>query len=276
MTVIVAHGIHRQFFSIENASQPNVTSNSPDSTPSGSPKAPTSHHSRMVTCIICGEIKSRHGCTPVAALRPGIIALIAEEHPGLPHDAFICHDDVGRFRARYVGTMLKAERGELGRLEREVLESVEKHDIVSADVESSFLEKRTFGEKMSDGLASFGGSWHFIGFFAALMVLWMGVNIAAARAFDPYPFILLNLVLSCLAALQAPIIMMSQKRQEVKDRLRSENDYRVNLKAELEIRQLHEKIDHILNRQWDRLAEIQEIQMEMMEDALHSAAPTKK
>jgi len=84
--------------------------------------------------------------------------------------------------------------------------------------------------------------------------------------FDPYPYILLNLVLSCLAAIQAPIIMMSQKRQEAKDRLRSENDYRVNLKAELEIRHLHEKIDHILTRQWERLAEIQQIQLELMQD----------
>ena len=90
---------------------------------------------------------------------------------------------------------------------------------------------------------------------------------AASRAvFDPYPFILLNLVLSCLAAIQAPIIMMSQKRQEAKDRLRSENDYRVNLKAEFEIRHLHEKLDHLINRQWERLAEIQQIQLEIMED----------
>ena len=87
-----------------------------------------------------------------------------------------------------------------------------------------------------------------------------------AKVFDPYPFILLNLVLSCLAAIQAPIIMMSQKRQEAKDRLRSENDYRVNLKAEFEIRHLHEKLDHLINRQWERLAEIQQIQLEIMED----------
>jgi uncharacterized membrane protein len=90
--------------------------------------------------------------------------------------------------------------------------------------------------------------------------------LATTQPFDPYPYILLNLVLSCLAALQAPIIMMSQKRLEAKDRLRSESDYRVNLKAELEIRHLHEKVDHILTRQWDRLAEIQEIQVEMMQD----------
>jgi uncharacterized membrane protein len=100
------------------------------------------------------------------------------------------------------------------------------------------------------------------------IAIWMAMNvwIAAAGNFDPYPFILLNLVLSCVAALQAPVIMMSQKRQEAKDRLRSENDYKVNLKAELEIRHLHEKIDHILTRQWERLAEIQSIQIELMED----------
>jgi uncharacterized membrane protein len=97
----------------------------------------------------------------------------------------------------------------------------------------------------------------------------MGFNIVVAgrSQFDPYPFILLNLVLSCLAAIQAPIIMMSQKRQEAKDRLRSENDYRVNLKAELEIRHLHEKMDHMLTRQWERLAEIQQIQLETMQEA---------
>jgi uncharacterized membrane protein len=101
-----------------------------------------------------------------------------------------------------------------------------------------------------------------------VLVVWMGFNIVALEAvvFDPYPFILLNLVLSTLAAIQAPIIMMSQKRQEAKDRLRSQNDYQVNLKAELEIRHLHEKVDHLLSRQWQRLAEIQQMQLELMHD----------
>jgi len=128
--------------------------------------------------------------------------------------------------------------------------------------------QRTLGERLSDHLASFGGSWTFIIFFFVVLVAWMAFNVVLVEQerFDPYPFILLNLVLSCLAALQAPIIMMSQKRQEAKDRLRSENDYRVNLKAELEIRHLHEKIDHILTGQWERLAEIQQIQLELMQD----------
>jgi uncharacterized membrane protein len=122
---------------------------------------------------------------------------------------------------------------------------------------------------MSDRLASFGGSWTFISLFGVVLLVWMGFNIVVVGVskFDPYPFILLNLVLSCLAAIQAPIIMMSQKRQEAKDRLRSENDYRVNLKAELEIRHLHEKMDHLLTRQWERLAEIQQIQLDAMQEA---------
>ena len=130
------------------------------------------------------------------------------------------------------------------------------------------------GEKLSDHLASFGGSWTFIIIFFVVLIVWMAFNavIIEQERFDPYPYILLNLVLSCLAAIQAPIIMMSQKRQEAKDRLRSENDFRVNLKAELEIRHLHEKIDHILTRQWERLAEIQQIQLEMMQDPIHPQA----
>src|SRR5581483_8369212 len=130
-----------------------------------------------------------------------------------------------------------------------------------------WLGKRTAGERIADVVADFGGSWSFIICFFAVLVAWMAFNVwaGAAKTFDPYPFILLNLVLSCLAAIQAPIIMMSQKRQEAKDRLRSENDFRVNLKAELEIRHLHEKIDHILTRQWERLAEIQQIQLEIMQ-----------
>jgi uncharacterized membrane protein len=140
---------------------------------------------------------------------------------------------------------------------------------LAENIETEFAERRTLGERMSDRLASFGGSWTFISLFGVVLLVWMGFNIVVVGVskFDPYPFILLNLVLSCLAAIQAPIIMMSQKRQEAKDRLRSENDYRVNLKAELEIRHLHEKMDHLLTRQWERLAEIQQIQLDAMQEA---------
>jgi uncharacterized membrane protein len=112
----------------------------------------------------------------------------------------------------------------------------------------------------------FGGSWTFLLVFAGCMGLWILLNRDAQSAFDPFPFILLNLVLSCLAAIQAPIIMMSQHRQEARDRERASNDYRINLKAELEIRHLHDKIDHMLSKQWERLAEIQQLQIEIMQD----------
>jgi uncharacterized membrane protein len=121
---------------------------------------------------------------------------------------------------------------------------------------------------LSDQIASFGGSWRFIILFGVVLVLWIILNgfLLLNRGFDPYPFILLNLILSCLAAMQAPIIMMSQNRAELRDRLRSENDYKINLKAELEIRHLHEKIDHLLRRQYNRLFEIQQIQIELLEE----------
>jgi len=153
-------------------------------------------------------------------------------------------------------------------LERQVVESLAREETVARNIEAAWAGKRTFGERVADFVADFGGSWHFIISFFVVLLVWIGFNVwVTTRAiFDPYPFILLNLVLSCLAAIQAPIIMMSQKRQEAKDRLRSENDYRVNLKAEFEIRHLHEKLDYLISRHWERLAEIQQIQLEIMED----------
>lgn len=221
-----------------------------------------------LVCGVCGQQKSRAAMVPFDLIRPGITELVRAAHPNVTAEDYICQDDLARYRAAYVGKMLSAERGELSKLEREVVESLARYDTVSADVEMAYVERRTLGERLADTMAAFGGSWTFILIFIGILVGWIAVNSITllAGAFDPYPYILLNLVLSCLAALQAPVIMMSQKRQEAKDRMRSENDYRVNLKAELEIRHLHEKIDHLLTRQWDRLAEIQEIQIELMQD----------
>jgi uncharacterized membrane protein len=180
----------------------------------------------------------------------------------------VCHDDIAKFRRLYVEHLLEEERGELSALDRDVLDSFETGQIMSRRVEGEMLGDMTFGERMADGVASFGGSWTFILIFVAVLFGWITLNaVGLTRApFDPYPFILLNLVLSCIAALQAPIIMMSQHRLETKDRIRGENDYRVNLKAELEIRQLHEKIDHQLAQQWQKLVELQQIQIELLEE----------
>jgi len=201
-------------------------------------------------------------------VRPSLATGLAAAHPNLTVDDVICRRHLTEERTRYVEHLLERERGEISELERQVVESLAREETVARDVEASWEGTRTFGERVSDFVADFGGSWKFIISFFFVLLVWIGFNawMATRVVFDPYPFILLNLVLSCLAAIQAPIIMMSQKRQEAKDRLRSENDYRVNLKAELEIRHLHEKIDHLINRQWERLAEIQQIQLEIMED----------
>ena len=217
-------------------------------------------------CAICGnDVRA-----PVAfgTIRAPIAAMISADHPGLTADSMICREHLVAYRTRYVQDLLARERGEITELERQVLESLAREETVSRHVEQRWRDTRTFGEKVADVVADFGGSWSFIGAFFAVLFIWMAANVwmAAEKIFDPYPFILLNLLLSCLAAIQAPIIMMSQKRQEAKDRLRSENDYRVDLKAELEIRHLHEKLDHLISRQWERLAEIQQIQLEIMED----------
>lgn len=139
---------------------------------------------------------------------------------------------------------------DLPQRERHVIERVAKRIAVSRDISASFEESRTFGERVADRIAAFGGSWTFILLFAGAVVLWVLVNTllllrAGGQPFDPYPFILLNLFLSLVAAIQAPIIMMSQNRQAVKDRLQASHDYEVNLKAEIEIMALHEKMDEL-------------------------------
>jgi uncharacterized membrane protein len=170
-----------------------------------------------------------------------------------------------------VKEVLEDEIGELSALDQEVIESLEQHEILSSDIIKQFERKLTFGERLSDRIAEFGGSWKFLITFGVVILIWITINgvMLATRSFDPYPFILLNLVLSCLAAVQAPVIMMSQNRSEARDRLRAENDYKVNLKAELEIRHLHEKLDHLLRRQYNRLFEIQQIQIELLQEISH-------
>ena len=205
-----------------------------------------------------------------ALIRPSIVAEIQKVKADFSPDGVICADDLNHFRFLYVQDLLASEKGELSTLDHEVLESLQQHDLLTSDLNLEFDKAQTFGEKLADRIAEFGGSWKFIILFCTILVLWITINsiVLLWRPFDPYPFILLNLVLSCLAAMQAPVIMMSQNRQEAKDRLRSEHDYRVNLKPELEIRHLHEKIDHLLSKQWERLVEIQQIQMELVTELI--------
>lgn len=221
-----------------------------------------------LTCAISGRERARRELINLEMVRPSLAELIRAEHPSLAPDALVSRAEVARYRSRYVEQMLKAESGDLTELERNVANSLATHATLAENTEQEYAEKRSTGERLSDQLASFGGSWMFIVGFGVALGIWIVFNwsLGDRRAFDPYPFILLNLVLSCLAAIQAPIIMMSQKRQEAKDRLRGLNDYQVNLKAELEIRHLHEKVDHLINKQWQRLAEIQQLQLEIMQE----------
>jgi len=219
-------------------------------------------------CLICGQTKSTRNGTIGEVVRPSLSEFIQKHAAQWDGKGFICFDDLGKFRRDYVKEVLHEEIGELSALDQEVVESLQQHEIVSSDISKQFEKKLTFGERLSDSIAAFGGSWTFIIVFSLILLVWIGLNsfILANRAFDPYPYILMNLVLSALAALQAPVIMMSQNRSEARDRLRGENDYKINLKAELEIRHLHEKIDHLLRKQYNRLFEIQQIQIELLEE----------
>lgn len=221
-----------------------------------------------VVCHVCGQMFPLPKTRPWISVRPGVSALISATAPGWSDGKSVCRSDLARFRGQYVEQLLATERGELEQLERQVVASVQAGRLISRNPEEEIDRKSTFGERTADQVAAFGGSWSFIILFGAVLAAWIGVNVAGLtrKPFDPYPFILLNLVLSSLAALQAPVIMMSQRRQETRDRVRAENDYRINLKAELEIRQLHEKMDHQLAQQWEKLVELQQIQIELLED----------
>jgi len=186
-------------------------------------------------------------------------------------DGFICQEDMNKQRALHVQRMLESSKGHLVHLEADVERSFTDDELISHKILEESKEPYTFGQRMADKVASFGGSWRFLITFGFFLALWILVNVILTllwhdKAFDPYPFILLNLVLSCLASVQAPIIMMSQNRQEARDRQRGEDDYKINLKAELEIKNLHEKFDHLLEHQWQYLMEIQQIQVELMEE----------
>ena len=223
----------------------------------------------QVNCAVCGKQFPMNATRSWLSIRPSITQLIVADVPDWQEGGFICKDDFATYRRRHVEELLKDEAGEIGELEQEVIDSLANGVPLTRDPADEDTETRmTFGERASDKVASFGGSWTFILMFCAVLVIWMLLNVSAIlfKPFDPFPFILLNLLLSCVAALQAPIIMMSQRRQEAKDRQRAENDYMVNLKAELEIRQLHEKLDHQIMHQWARLNELQQVQIDMLEE----------
>ncbi len=207
---------------------------------------------------------------PFGVVRRPLALFIQEQDPTFREGSSIPVSQLNEYRGAYVQRTLENELGEISELEQQVISSLQQHQLISENPEDDEAEKRSFGEKVADGMASFGGSWAFILSFFGFIVLWIAANLWLWRNSgpDPYPFILLNLILSCLASLQAPVIMMSQNRQEERDRSRANADYQINLKAELEIRHLHEKIDHLLRHHSQRLLEIQEIQVDLLRQLL--------
>ncbi len=202
-------------------------------------------------------------------IRGSVLDLIKKDHPDFDDNHYLSINELNNYREKYLANMMQDQLGELSDLDKTVLESLNEKKLISDQLEDK-AEKDTYGQRIADKVATFGGSWTFIISFMTFLLIWIAFNafILLNKGFDPYPFILLNLILSCLAALQAPVIMMSQNRQEEKDRERAKKDYMINLKSEVEIRLLHDKIDHLIIHQQQELLEMQKIQLDTMKDLL--------
>lgn len=233
-------------------------------------RAGRARHGAAHRCQVCGNNFSAHAVLPGGLVRDNITALITGRLPSWDPAGFICRSCLNGFRAEFVRKEMEADRGELSAIEEEVMRSLRDGQLIADNLNQEFDRSLTLGERVSDKVSEFGGSWRFILIFFGVMIVWITVNsiYLMFQPFDPYPYILLNLALSLLAAVQAPIILMSQNRQEARDRMRAENDYKVNLKAELEVRAVSEKLDQLIHHQWARLLEVQQIQIEMIEDMM--------
>jgi uncharacterized membrane protein/uncharacterized membrane protein YeaQ/YmgE (transglycosylase-associated protein family) len=211
------------------------------------------------------------GLVHVAAALVGAAAVLAAAH-GLARSRATVPAAAQPRPADRADLLHQALVAGLSEVERSVLGKFLNRETVVRDTEREQQAQKTFGERATDRIAAFGGSWAFLGLFSALLVAWMLFNVDAARPFDPYPFILLNLLLSCVAAMQAPIILMSQNRQAQKDRLNAAADYEVNMKAEMEILALHEKLDELREKAWRDLIELQQRQLALLQKLEEASA----
>lgn len=218
-------------------------------------------------CAIRGENFPNSEGMLWSELRPAVQEFLKTIRSDWQNDTFISYNALNDLLRAYISNLSAEEVKEHQALAKKVEERFLNEEILKPLVPLREEKKQTFGEQLSDKIADFGGSWVFILSFLAILIIWMLINafFLNNKGFDPYPFILLNLVLSCLAALQAPIIMMSQNRQETKDRERNEYDFKVNLKAETEVRLLHEKMDHMLLHYHKNMVELLQLQLDMMQ-----------
>ena len=210
-------------------------------------------------------------------IRESLLNFIQKNHPEFSSEGYLSYEELNFFRRLYITELVIQEKGELAKIDEDVVEAIRSNAVLSENIEDKIDEELTFGQRMADLIATFGGSWVFIISFFLFLFGWILLNalFLGDHPYDRYPFILLNLILSCLAAIQAPIIMMSQNRQEQKDRERAEHDYKINLKAELEIKLLSEKVDHLIVQQNKKLLEIQELQLDYLNDVLNKLSKHK-
>ncbi len=206
---------------------------------------------KTVNCSLSGKPIDEKEAYKGSFIRKNIFDLIKEDHPSFSEEDFVSIEELNKYRRKYIERIVQQELGELNSLEKEVVQSITDQEFLSHSLEEVSDKDLSLGQRLADRVATFGGSWSFIIVFFSFMLLWILFNVylVIEQPFDPYPFILLNLILSCLASIQAPIIMMSQNRQEEKDRMRTLHDYQINLKAELEVRLLNEKMDHLIIHQ---------------------------
>lgn len=228
-------------------------------------------------CFVSQKSINQYEAVKVKDIQQEIFKLIQQDYPAITEEDYVSIKVLNKYRRQFFANLISQEKGEMEKLDQDVIEAIRDNSILSENIKEDTIKPLTTGDRIADKVASFGGSWTFIISFFIFLLAWMFLNfwMLHNKGFDPYPFILLNLILSCLAAIQAPIIMMSQNRQEDKDRDRAEHDYKINLKAELEIKLLSEKIDHLLVHQNKKLLEIQEMQIQYLENIEKQLIHTK-
>lgn len=228
-------------------------------------------------CFVTQKTINQYEAVKGKEIQHEIFRLIQQDYPNFTEEDYVSIQELNKYRRQFFANLISQEKGEMEKLDQDVVEAIRNNSILSENIKEDAIKPLTTGDRIADKVASFGGSWTFIISFFIFLVAWMLLNfwMLHNKGFDPYPFILLNLILSCLAAIQAPIIMMSQNRQEDKDRDRAEHDYKINLKAELEIKLLSEKIDHLLVHQNKKLLEIQEMQIQYLENIEKQVIHTK-
>ena len=228
-------------------------------------------------CFVTQNTINRYEAVKGKEIQQEIFKLIEQDYPAITEEDYVSIKVLNKYRRQFFANLISQEKGEMEKLDQDVVEAIRDNSILSENIKENTTKPLTTGDRIADKVASFGGSWTFIISFFIFLLAWMFLNfwMLHNKGFDPYPFILLNLILSCLAAIQAPIIMMSQNRQEDKDRDRAEHDYKINLKAELEIKLLSEKIDHLLVHQNKKLLEIQEMQIQYLENIENQILHTK-